>query len=411
MNTLGYVYEQGHEIPVLKEAEVVVVGGGIAGIAAALAAARHGRRVLLMEREYALGGMATLGLVTIYLPLCDGLGNQLIFSIGEELLRRSVAIAPEQPVPAAWEAGGTKEARCKERYVARFNAQIYALAMEQLLAEEGVELLYGSAVCGAQVEDGRITSLIVENKSGRFAVACGSVIDCSGDADVCALAGAETALYGRGNALASWYYYYTGGKVQLKMFGLADVAQDNGDDDVGEGPYQAKKVAALDADFRFSGVDGMELSRAVQAAHGKMFADILKAREKAEDFVPVTMSTIPLVRMSRRLVGARTLDEAEDHVHQPDSIGMTGDWRKVGPAFEIPYGCLHNGKIKNLLAAGRDISVTDAMWDITRVIPPCAVTGQAAGTAAALTDDVTTLDVGLLQRTLAADGVRLHWAE
>ena len=91
-----------------------------------------------------------------------------------------------------------------------------------------------------------------------------------------------------------------------------------------------------------------------------------------------------------------------------DSIGLTGDWRRPGPCFEIPFRTLYSAKVPNLICAGRNISVTDSMWDITRVIPPCAVTGEAAGTAAAMTDDFTALDVSKLQSKLAEQNVQLH---
>jgi hypothetical protein len=159
---------------------------------------------------------------------------------------------------------------------------------------------------------------------------------------------------------------------------------------------------------RFSGVDGPELSRAVIMAHEKMYEDILKFKAEDESYVPVTISTIPLVRMSRRLCGAYTMDESENRKFMQDSIGMTGDWRHRGPAFEIPFGTLYGLEVPNLLTAGRDISVTDAMWDITRVIPPCAVTGEAAGTAASLGSDFTKLDVSKLQERLVSNGVKLH---
>jgi hypothetical protein len=87
---------------------------------------------------------------------------------------------------------------------------------------------------------------------------------------------------------------------------------------------------------------------------------------------------------------------------------MISDWRKRGPVYEIPFSTLYSKGIKNLIVAGRCISVTDSMWDISRVIPACAVTGQAAGTAAALTDDVTELDIRELQETLIRAGVVLH---
>jgi hypothetical protein len=102
------------------------------------------------------------------------------------------------------------------------------------------------------------------------------------------------------------------------------------------------------------------------------------------------------------------MDASESGVYMEDSVGMTGAWRKRGPAYEIPYRTLFGRDTKNLLTAGRDISVTDAMWDITRVIPPCAVTGEAAGTAAALGNDFTKLDISQLQERLVSSNVKLH---
>ena len=86
---------------------------------------------------------------------------------------------------------------------------------------------------------------------------------------------------------------------------------------------------------------------------------------------------------------------------------MISNWRKRGPIYEVPYRALI-GDLKNVLAAGRCISNTDAMWDIARVIPCCAVTGEAAGIAAAMGGDVDTLDVSLLQKKLEENGVELH---
>jgi hypothetical protein len=134
-----------------------------------------------------------------------------------------------------------------------------------------------------------------------------------------------------------------------------------------------------------------------------MYDDILSAK-----LTPVTTPSIPLVRMSRRLVGASEQSIDSDRRRVEDSIGMTGDWRKRGPVFEIGYGTMYTPAVKNLIAAGRIISVTDELWDVTRVIPPCAVTGQAAGTAAALTDEFPALDIKTLQAALSADGVKLH---
>lgn len=112
--------------------------------------------------------------------------------------------------------------------------------------------------------------------------------------------------------------------------------------------------------------------------------------------------------MTRRLEGAYTLDESEDHAFFPDSIGMICDWRKRGPIFEVPFRTLWNPALVNVAAAGRCISVTDAMWDISRVIPPCAVTGETAGLALAMSSDLSKLSVDDLQQRLRQNGVKLH---
>ncbi|MCL2366435.1 MAG: FAD-dependent oxidoreductase [Oscillospiraceae bacterium] len=408
----NFIIEPERKISVSSSCDVLVAGGGIAGIAAALAAARGGKKVTLVEREYGLGGMATLGLITIYLPLCDGEGNQLIYGIGEELLKLSIEHGAEAGLyPEAWLNGGSKEARQKNRYVTQYNPHLFALRVEALLTKLGVTILYGSVVCAVQKSGNAISHVIVENKSGRTAIEVQSVIDCTGDADVCHLAGAKTALHAKGNGLASWYYYIQSGEVKLKMFGLADVIpgrEPDGMNAAGAEEYKNVKVESLDRSHRFSGIDGDELSQAVIAAHEKMFDDIKKHHAGDQSYLPVTISSIPLVRMSRRLVGAYTMDDIEESIFMKDSIGMTGDWRKRGPAYELPFGTLYGKEVTNLLAAGRDISVTDNMWDITRVIPPCAVTGEAAGTAAAMCTDFTCINISELQERLTSAGVKLH---
>ena len=87
---------------------------------------------------------------------------------------------------------------------------------------------------------------------------------------------------------------------------------------------------------------------------------------------------------------------------------MVSNWKKRGPVYEVPFGTLYSKTVKNLAVAGRCTSVNETLWDVMRVIPCCAVTGQAAGTAAAMTDDLSTLDIKKLQKALTADGVVLH---
>ena len=102
------------------------------------------------------------------------------------------------------------------------------------------------------------------------------------------------------------------------------------------------------------------------------------------------------------------LSDKETHTYFEDSIGMVSDWRKRGPVYEVPFRTLYSKKIKNLVMAGRCTSVTEEMWDIMRVIPCCAVTGQAAGTAAAMSDDFTKINIKELQQKLNRSGVVLH---
>ena len=166
--------------------DVLVCGGGIAGISAALAAARCGKRVTLLEKGYMLGGLATAGLVTIYLPLCDGVGNQVSFGIAEELLRLSISMGAEAMYPENWLDSEDKAGRTDKdkRFEVRYNAQIFAILAEQLLMKEGVEILYGTYAVAVDKKDDKIHAVVVENKSGRQAIKTTSVVDATGDCDI-----------------------------------------------------------------------------------------------------------------------------------------------------------------------------------------------------------------------------------
>ena len=112
--------------------------------------------------------------------------------------------------------------------------------------------------------------------------------------------------------------------------------------------------------------------------------------------------------MTRKIVGEYELSDVEMHKYFEDSVGMVSNWKERGPIYEVPFGTLYNKAVKNLIVAGRCTSVNETLWDVMRVIPCCAVTGQAAGTAAAMTDDFSALDVASLQKKLVEAGVVLH---
>lgn len=385
------IKEKARQTNVYGSYDVVIAGGGFAGISAALAARRNGEAVLLLEKEYILGGLGTAGLITIYLPLCDGCGNQLSFGIAEELLKLSIKEGYEDRYPKAWLEGGTDKEKRDSRYMVRYNASLFAILAEQLLLSEGVEILYGTYVCGANVENDKVTHLFVENKSGRLAVEAKTVVDCTGDADVCKLAGEDTVEFESGNILAAWYYYCGKDGFKLVQHGFAD------------GP----NVTLLE-NKRYTGLDGKELSEMTFSSHRELLNHFLGQGKLTKDHMLANIATIPQIRMTRRINGVYVMDDTETEKQFDDSVGMFGDWRKSGPVYELPFSTLHGKKIKNLAVAGRCISVTDAMWDITRVIPVCAVSGEAAGTAAAMFDDFTKADVKKLQAKLEKQGVRIH---
>ncbi|MBR4296018.1 MAG: FAD-dependent oxidoreductase [Clostridia bacterium] len=398
--------EERISVPVKNKCDVLVAGGGIAGISAALASARQGKDTLLIENEFALGGLATLGIVTIYLPICDGEGHQIIYGIGEELLRLSIKYGIEESdaavIPVAWLENGSDEDRKKQRFQVQYNPNMYILELEKLLLDAGVRILYGTKICAVNMLGDRISDVIIENKSGRSAIEVGTVVDCTGDADVAKLSGAKTATFSQGNILAAWYYYMRDGEKRLNMLGFCDIPDDE--------KTEENKVTLLHEN-RFSGLDAEELSLQMQLSHTQTLSDYKRRREKNKDTEITMLATIPQIRMTRRIVGDIELDTSDDKKYFEDSIGMTGNWKKRGPVYEIPFSALRSVNVKNLLAAGRCISVTDNMWDVTRVIPTCAVTGEAAGVAAAMFEDFSNIDITALQSELQKNGVKLHTNE
>lgn len=386
--------EEKLQTKVTNECDVLVAGGGFAGVAAALAAARNGADVMLLEREYMLGGLGTAGLIVIYLPLCDGNGRQVSFGLAEELLRLSVKYGGYSEYPKAWLDNGTpEEKKSGQRFYVRFNPHLCAIALEEQLIKEGVRIVYGTTVCGIDMSrDGKIKHIIAENKSGRSAVKVKSVVDATGDADIAVLSGVDTVTNDRLNSLAAWYYCCDGKSAGLKILGASDMPADGSE---------------IDCNTMFTAMSAEELTEMTISSHKCILNDYLKKQSENPDYKIVTMPIIPQVRKTRKIVGKCELGIGKT-VGFDDSVGMIGDWRKPGPVYEIPFGSLYSKKVKNLIMAGRCISVDDEMWEITRVIPACGVTGEAAGTAAAMSDCFDEWDISQLQKSLEKQGVVLH---
>ena len=378
--------------------DIAVCGGGIAGISAALAAAREGKKVILFEKQYMLGGLGTAGLVTIYLPLCDGFGHQVSFGIAEELLKLSIKYGAEARYPENWLDGKGTRTEKDKRFEVQYNAQLFSILAEQLLLDNGVDILYGSYVVDVEMDNKKIKCLYVENKSGRIQYAIKSVVDATGDCDIAWFASAPTDTFKQGNVLAAWYYYTNENGYNLQTLGASDIPEEE----------KTGKEAKPLINRRFTGLDAKELSEMMCLSHKTMLEHWLKRREVDTRAVISTVATIPQIRMTRKIVGEYTLLHTEEHKYFEDSIGMVSNWKKRGPVYEVPFRTLYSKEIRNLIVAGRCTSVNETLWDVMRVIPCCAVTGQAAGTAAAMTEDFSTLDVAALQSKLKQDGVVLH---
>ncbi len=391
---MKHIKEAERAIPVTAEYDVAVVGGGIAGVAAAVAAARNRVSVCIIEKQFALGGLATLGNVVVFLPLCDGCGRQVIKGLGEELLKLSVSDGYNR-IPSCWTGKGTLKQRTEQRYRVTFNPASFILALEPFVTASGVEIMYDTRFCRVKTSGNSITHIIVETKEGRSAVKCRAVVDASGDADVCAAAGEETVSL-KTNIAAGWFLCLEKGKLSV--------------DAISE-EYDPSGKTVPEGKQGFSGITAADVTRQVLKTRLLFRQKIGIANGKKYRVLPVTVPTIPGFRMTRRLKGRMELQESDDHKPFVDSIGMTGDWRKAGPVYRIPLGALAAVNTGNLITAGRCIS-SDSAWDVTRVIPACAVTGEAAGTAAALlcrsgSKNFGSLDVKKLQQQLNKQNVLL----
>ena len=176
-------WEEAREIPIRYRAEVVVVGGGVAGVSAAIAAARNGADTLLIERYGALGGNLTIGLLEASMSFHDRQGKQLIGGIPDEIVRRLKA--------AGGSVGHVEDDVGYCGTVTPYDPEELKMVCLEMTREAGVRLLLHTWVVAAVVDASRLTGLLIENKSGRQGVWGHVFVDCSGDADVAALAGAE----------------------------------------------------------------------------------------------------------------------------------------------------------------------------------------------------------------------------
>ena len=381
------------ETGVYGDYDVIVVGGGVAGVAAALAAARNGSKTLLIEKGAVLGGLATAGHVVFYLPLCDGRGHKVISGISEELLHASIKYGyddlPEEWADRPWEADTTK------RYRTKFNAAAFVMSLDELVQEAGIDILLDTVFCDVLMNNGCCEAIIVENKSGRQAYRCKAAVDATGDADVFARAGAECVE--QDNHLTYWAYCAA-----------------NTDSETLSDGGSAESSIKVWAKGNFNGSDlppGLRKYRGTNVQDVTEF--LIEGRKQALDkikedpkLVFTSFATQAQFRTTRRIKGMHTLRTEDAGKHFDNSIGCTGVWNVPCPVYEVPFGTLKSETVKNVFAAGRIISTANGHgWEISRPIPTCAMTGQSAGSAAAVfAHNGADVPIDALQDMLKKDG-------
>ena len=401
--------------------DIAVVGGGIAGIAAAIQAARSGKKTVLVEKTILPGGLATSGLVYIYLPICDGNGHQVTFGLSEELLKASIQYGPGE-IPANWR--NAENAEEQKRYRCVFSPAAFMLALEEALRNAGVDIWYDTLLCDAAVEDGRLAAAVVENESGRGEIRAKQFIDASGSSVLARRAGVP-CLDGD-NFYSLWALEYRkGAHAGHRMDELGesvvmhfDGAWANGDSAVSE-ERLAKcgftRESLKEKTVRHpSGKDVSDYILATRHFLLEYYRDLHASGQfDRRSCYALKLPAMPQFRKISCIQGEYVLKDNEHATRFEDSIGLLADWRKPGFVWEIPYRTLYPAnRLGGLLAAGRCTSATGDAWEITRVIPSAAMTGQVAGLAAALAIDEGRepgdLSVPLLQQKLRKLGFALH---
>ncbi len=382
--------------------DVIVVGGGIAGVAAAVSASRHGAKVLLMEKGIVLGGLATIGLISWYEPLCDHLGNKMISGIAEELIKLSMKYGFDS-LPDAWKDGENKE-KVPIRYATFYSPTIFSMALDEYITDSGAKMILDCMAVFPVMEGNKCIGVAAETKEGRVFYGAKYVVDATGDASLYAQAGLPTVS--GTNYLTYWAHGYSAENIhqyeesETKSMNTMRKWRKAGSNMVGVGHPEGFGM--------LSGTTSEEITSFVLTGRKMLFEQIKDQGRNERDISMLPM--MPQFRTIRHMVGEYDF-QAVDREYFEDTIGSCGDFRKVfkGNHYHVPFRSLYSAKCPNMIAAGRNISASGNGWEATRVIPVCALTGQAAGTAAALATktncDFTQLDVSALQQLLKQDGV------
>ena len=385
--------------------DIAVAGGGVAGVAAAVEAARSGKKVVLIEKATQLGGLATIGLINFFVPMCNGRGTQIIKGMADEFLRLSVKYGFDS-IPEDWQNGEPGQGNTNQRLVSRYSAPIFSLALCELLHNLDVDILYDTVVTGAETRDGHISALSLFNKSGHIRCEAKVFIDATGDSDVLHFAGVPTVTGGN-------YHTYQGFYATLESCKNAYESGDIGKltgwlSGGGANLYGGGHPEGMPL---WDGTNGDDVSRYFVANQLELLEKLKKTDRKTRDItlLPIT----PQFRTTRHIDGDYTLLPEDAYRHFEDSVCAICDFDRRDFLFEIPYRSMIRSGFDNIIAAGRCVSGAGYAWDVVRVIPPAILTGQAAGAAASQAIDtgkaITDIEVPLLQSKLSGENVMIHF--
>ncbi len=395
------------KIPVLGSYDIIVAGGGVAGVAAALSGVRRGKSVLLLEKSVILGGLATLGLINYFVPMCNGRGKQIIFGMGEELLRACGDFGYDT-IPEAWRKGEPEGADVQQRYVCRYSPYIFALVLTQMVLDAGVELRYDSVVTRAVMEGTTCRGVVVQGKEGAAFYRAKMIVDATGDGDVLRSAGVPTVAgqnyftyMGKGISLASCeaavqtgdirqaYERISGGNINLY------------------GQHQPADIPL------FSGLSAQDVTDYLVRNQQVLLEKIKSQPRFSRDIAMLPM--MPQLRTPCHIDGDDTLVQEDAYRHFEDSVCAINDFDHRDYLYEVPLRCLVKAGYPNLITAGRSASASGYGWDILRVIPPAILTGQAAGEACALAIETETqidrVPIRTLQQRLEQAHVMIHFPD
>ncbi|AQS55773.1 FAD-dependent oxidoreductase [Novibacillus thermophilus] len=442
--------------------DVVVVGGGPAGINAAIAAGRKNMKTLLIERYGFLGGMSTAALVYPWMTFHTNNGKQVIKGIAQEIVSR------------LQERGGSpghiRDTIGFVYSVTPYHPEKYIVLAIEMLKEAGVELLLHSFVDNVCVEDDQITSVTVTGKSGRIHIAGEIFIDATGDGDVSHLAGVpmfkgrekdhkmqpmtmKFRMRGVNTTKITQYmidhpsHFYKKSLIDELKAGKVSLSGVQGFYPQWEkaklpinrdqvlffiGPAEDEVLVNCTRVQGYDGTNVHDLSNAEYEGRKQvlMVADFLTQHVPGFEHAAVTtVGTQIGIRETRRIIGHYVLDKEDVvqgrkfddviarsgypiDIHDPTKRGVEFAFVKGDGAFDIPYRCLIPKNVNNLLAAGRCISTTHEAFATTRLTPSAMATGQAAGTAASLAVEKNvspaSVEVQDLQDELKANGAVLE---